>query len=194
MATRTKTKAKKTVKKAPPVVTEVVNVYPPEPKNSKGKYLTAALAVVLLVVLFWYKTGSWPIVAVVNYRPIFRFQLNDMMYQQIGPQTLDSLVIEQLIKDDIAAKRITVADAEIDAKISEIKASLGSDEAFQQALAAQGLDETRLREQVKIQLGLEKLVADGATDSGEIQTKIYDYLTNIKNGKKVWTIVPTQEE
>lgn len=190
MATKTKSKAKRVVKKISPEVIEIPVVTPKQNKDLP-KYVSAVCAVILLIVLFWYKTGSWPVVAVVNYKPIFRFQLNDTMYQQIGAQTLDSLVIEQLIKDDIAAKHIAIADADIDAKITQIKSSLGTDADFQQALAAQGLNEARLRDQVKIQLGLEKLVADGATDSAEIQTKIYDYLTNIKTGKKVWTLTST---
>lgn len=193
MTTKSKTKTKKVVKKTTPAVVEKNPVVVSKDNSNVVKYVSAVCALLLLVVLFWYKTGSWPVVAVVNYRPIFRFQLNDMMYQQIGAQTLDSLVIEQLIKDDISSKHIVIADADIDSKIASIKTSLGTEEAYQQALAAQGLNEIRLREQVKIQLGLEKLVADGATDSAEIQTKIYDYLTNIKNGKKVWTLTSVQK-
>ncbi len=186
------TRTKKAVKKITPEISEEV-VMVDSQSSEKVRYVSAACALLLLLVLFWYRTGSWPVVAIVNYRPIFRFQLDDMMYQQIGQKTLDSLVIEQLIKDDIAAKHIVIADSAIDAKITEIKKSLGSEAAYKQALAAQGLDEVRLRQQIKIQLGLEKLVAGGATNSDEIQTKIYDYLTNIKTGKKVWTLTSARK-
>ena len=55
------------------------------------KQKIAALA--LLLVLFWYRTDSWPVVALVNGWPVTRFELNQLMYKRVGPEALENLVM-----------------------------------------------------------------------------------------------------
>lgn len=194
MATATKKtiRRKPTTKKADNVVEVIEPVI--EKKDSRTtKYVLAAFTVLSMLTLYWYRTNSWPVVALVNYRPIFRFQLEKQMFDQIGAETLDSMVVERLIKGDLASRKISVSPVDIDAKISQIKSQLGSEDVYKQALAAQGLTEAKLREQLGIQLGLQQMVAGDSTDSADIQTKVYDYISKIRDGKKVWTVTSEQK-
>ena len=50
------------------------------------------LIAALVVGNFWYKTNSWPVAAVVNGFPVMRFQLDQLMYQRVGPDALEELI------------------------------------------------------------------------------------------------------
>lgn len=155
---------------------------------SRWRLVTVTLGLILLVGFFWYKTNSWPVVSLVDNRPIFRFQVDQMLFAQGGAQALDSLIVEQLIANDISNKNIQVSDEEIQAKLDQIKTQIGSEEAFAQALTAQGLTEDSLKKQFKLQLGLEKLV-EPSTDSAVLQERIYTYVEALRASSRVktWT-------
>ncbi len=154
--------------------------------NNSRKVLIVVL-LVLLLGLFWYKTNSWPIVGVVNYKPIWRWQLNELMYNQVGKQAVDNLVTEQLIRDELENKEIDVKDADVDAKINDIKKQIGSDAAFNQALSVQGMTIDQLKKQIKLQLGLEKLV-EPSTESAKLQEEVYAKVQDLKAKQKVWLV------
>lgn len=140
----------------------------------------------LLLLLFWSQTNSWPVAAVVNYRPIWRWQLDRQMYRQIGQQTLDNLVTEAVIADELAAKKVEVDAKDIDAKVEDIKKQIGTEESFNQALTLQGMTLDQLKEQISMQMGLEKLV-EPSTDSAKFQQQVYDLVQKLRSQAKVWT-------
>lgn len=140
----------------------------------------------LLLVLFWSQTNSWPVAAVVNYRPIWRWELDNQMYRQVGQQTLDNLITEQVIKDELAAKQISVDSKAVDAKVEDIKKQIGTEESFNQALTLQGMTLDQLKEQISMQMGLEKLV-EPSTDSAKFQQQVYDLVQRLRSQAKVWT-------
>ncbi|KKR84045.1 MAG: PpiC-type peptidyl-prolyl cis-trans isomerase [Candidatus Woesebacteria bacterium GW2011_GWB1_41_10] len=125
MATKRKTKVIKVIK------TQEVEEW----WGTKQKIASLAL----LVVLFWYRTDSWPVVALVNNYPISRFELNQLMYKRVGQEALENLVVDKLIVQELAAKGVNVSDEEVNKKIEEIKTQIGSAESFEQALAIQGM-------------------------------------------------------
>lgn len=140
-----------------------------------------------LLVLFWYKTDSWPIAAVVNYRPVWRWELNQAMYGQVGQQVLENLIIEQVINEELAKKRVEVDTAKVDGKVEEIKTQVGSDVSFEQALAFQGLSLDRLKSQIRMQMGLEQLV-ESSTDSAVMAQRVYDLVQKLRGDAKVWLV------
>ena len=157
-----------------------------EPAQRWGRRLHILL-ILLLLGLFWYRSNSWPVVAVVNYRPIWAWDLNELMYQQVGQQALDNIITENLIVDELARQKVAVNAADVDAKIADIKKQIGSDESFTQALAMQGMTETRLRDQIKMQLGLEKLV-EPSTDSAVMQESVYAKVQDLRSAGRVWRL------
>src|SRR3989344_4177369 len=103
MATKRKTKVIKVIK------TQEVEEW----WGTKQKIASLAL----LVVLFWYRTDSWPVVALVNNYPISRFELNQLMYKRVGQEALENLVVDKLIVQELAAKGVNVSDEEVTKKI-----------------------------------------------------------------------------
>lgn len=141
------------------------------------KQKVAALA--LLLVLIWYRTDSWPVVALVNNYPISRFELNQLMYKRVGQEALENLIVDKLIIQELSVKRVTVSDDEVAKKIEEIKTQIGSQESFDQALAIQGMTQDQLKGQIKIQLALEKLV-EPSTDSAVLQERVTKLVTDLR--------------
>ena len=144
------------------------------------------LIILLSLVLFWFKTDSWPVAALVNNHPIWRWQLDEAMYRQLGKQTLDNIVTEQLIKDELAVRKVQIDAKDVDAKIGDIKKQIGSDESFNQALTLQGMTVDQLKQQITMQMGLEKLV-EPSTDSAKFQKSVYDLVQKLRSQAKVWT-------
>jgi|SRR3989344_3693783 len=185
MAVKTKkvtkiTKARKSVKVETLVVKNKL-----DPK--KIRLILIFCVLLLLPVTFWYKTRSWPIAAVVNYMPITRFELNQMMYDKVGREALDALITQKLVAQEMRTRKISVSAKEIDAKLEEIKVQLGSDENFNQILELQGVTMQELRNQIEFQLKLEKLVPD-STDSAKMQEDISATLSALRSKAKVWKL------
>ena len=151
------------------------------------KQKIAALA--LLLVLFWYRTDSWPVVALVNGWPVTRFELNQLMYKRVGPEALENLVMDKLIIQELSSKGITVTEDETSKKLDEIKGQIGSQESFDQALAIQGMTEEQLKGQIKIQLALEKLV-EPSSDSAVLQERVTTLVSSLRD-KAVVRIIST---
>jgi len=159
------------------------------PKIDKKKLKMAGMVVLVAAALglFWWKTNSWPIAAVVNGFPVMRFQLNQLMYQRVGPDALEELITKRLIEDELKLKRVKVSDVQVLEKLGEIKTQLGGDEAFNQALTYSGMTIVQLKGQIKWQLGLEALV-EPSTDSAVLQERVQQKVEELRQKTKVWRL------
>ena len=170
---------------------KVVEEVPVEVKRSLvvGRFrgVVAGLIVLVLLGLFWWKTNSWPVAAVVNGFPVMRFQLNQLMYSRVGPDALEELITKRLIEDELKFKRVKVSDVRVLEKLGEIKTQLGGDEAFSQALAYSGMTTEQLKGQIKWQLGLEALV-ETSTDSAVLQERVQQKIEELRQKAKVWKL------
>lgn len=135
----------------------------PQPVFTK-KFILVTIALVLLVIGAYLKR-NWFIVAFVDGRPITRIALDRVLVKQYGPQTLDNMINESLINQEVANQHITVSESDIDQKIAEITAGLPEGVTLDQALQLQGMDSTEFKKQIKIQLGIDKILASKITVS-----------------------------
>jgi peptidyl-prolyl cis-trans isomerase C len=71
---------------------------------------------------------------------------------------LDDMIAFKLLVQEVAARKIVVPDADIDAQIAKVRSQFPSDAQFQQALAAQKVTVEKLRDNARTQLGVEKLL------------------------------------
>lgn len=182
-----KPKTKRVVKKVEPVV-EILET--PNVMRSHAVGIRWALIVILCllgVVGFWYKTNTWPIVAVVNYQPISRFEVDQQLFNQSGKEVVDGLITKKLIEQELKNKKITVTNAEVDTKMAEIKKQFGTEENFKQILTMQGMTEAQVVEQITLRIGLEKLV-EPSTDSAKLQSDIAKLIDDLKLKAKIWTV------
>lgn len=142
---------------------------------------------ILAIVGFWYKTHTWPITAFVNYEPITRFELDQMMYSRVGAEALDALITQRLVSQELRNRKISVTSAQIDAKIEEIKKQLGPDNNIDQILKMQNMTLADLKSQIEFQLKLEKLVP-ASTDSAALQESVANEISTLRTKAKVWMI------
>ena len=114
---------------------------------------------VLAAILYYLK--SFFVVALVNNRPITRYQVIKSLEQQGGKGTLDSLISEELIKQDAQKKGVTVSQQEIDERVKSIEDEIKkSGQSFDNLLKTQGITRQQVEEQTRLQLILKRLLAD----------------------------------
>lgn len=176
-------RVRKTVKHVEPVVEEPVmssEVFetPAEPKK-KFPMFTVGAAVLLAagLVFFWYKTNSWPIVAMVGLRPVTRFEIAQGLFARGGKSEIDNRVLELQVQEEFRSRGVKVTSQEVDAKIEEIKKNLGPNADLETILSARGLTMTDYRRQLELLLGAEKAVSANVTISDE---EVNSYLASNK--------------
>lgn len=137
-------------------------------KGFFGKYklLFPVILILLLLILFLTNKGLI-FAAVVNGKPIFRWDLNRVMSSRYGQQTLENMINEQLIADEAKKAGVTVTQAEIDAKEKELVASLGDNVKLEDLLKYQGMTKSDFDDQIRLQFIVQKVVGKGITITDE---------------------------
>lgn len=130
--------------------------------RSKKVYIVLALA--LLIILIMWRPG-WFIAASVNGQPITNFELLYKINQQFRKQTLEQLIDERLVMDEVRKNNIIVTESEINQRLSQLENNVGGTQVLDNLLASQGQTRETLRSQLKLQLGIEKLYQNEATVS-----------------------------
>ena len=133
-------------------------------KKDKRVYLVVLL--IGLSLLIFYKK-AWFIAAMVNNTPISNFEVLYKMNQQYRSQTLSQLINEKLILAQARKNNITVTPSDIDKKISQIESSVGGAQILDNLLTQQNQTRQGLRDQLVIQLSIEKLYDKDATVSAD---------------------------
>jgi parvulin-like peptidyl-prolyl isomerase len=80
--------------------------------------------------------------------------LNSQFYKQV----LDSLVARTLLQQEAKAENVTVSEEEVNQQVNALRSRAPNPEAFQKALAANGLTEEKLRQQIRREGVVQKLV------------------------------------
>ena len=129
-------------------------------ENHRSRYILGVVIVVIILLLAGLVVAkkNWFVVAMVNNRPITSVELYQKLNQRYGKDVLDSLIEEKLIKDEAKKQKASVSSQEVDKKLKEIEDQLGGKEALDFALSSRGLSLAQLREQINVQLLVEKMV------------------------------------
>ncbi|MBX4187050.1 MAG: SurA N-terminal domain-containing protein [Candidatus Doudnabacteria bacterium] len=157
-----------------------------EPKKKfNPKWLAAAVIVILAAGAAFYFRNLL-VAATVDGHIISRLSVVKRLEKQSGSSVLNSLIDDQLISNAAANKKITISEDEINAKLDKIKSQVeasGSD--MDTALKNAGLTAAELRQQIVLQLKLEKLLSDKLNVSDEEVAKyIADNKVTIAAGKE----------
>lgn len=145
-------------------------------------------AIVLFAVLIVYvilvppgKSGGDETVAKVNGVAIGKTKLYDALVKAGGTQTLQSLISEELIRQEGDKAGIQVTDADLDKELASIKKSFSSDAQFEQALAQYNMTLDKLKDDMKTQVTLRKMLEPQATVTDDDVKTYYD--TNLESLK-----------
>lgn len=138
-----------------PAENEVLGIS--QQKKRDWKLVFFAVLVIGLIGLFLTNKGLL-LAAVVNGKPIFRWELNKAMTERYGAQTLEGMVSERLIAEEAAKANVSVSQDEIDTKEKEIVRGLGGDVSIEEVLQYQGMTKEDFDNQIKLQLTVQKLL------------------------------------
>ena len=164
-------RAKKSTKKVTAAMTEMTakkSATQPQPKKTTKKLLfLLGLAAVVLVWLFLRSRPGIFLAATVNGKPILKSELNKRLTDRFGEQMLEALISEQLIINAAQKQGVVVTPEEVQAKISEIEASLKGSVSLAESLKIQGITRGEFEKQISIQLSIDKMFSNQASVSAE---------------------------
>jgi parvulin-like peptidyl-prolyl isomerase len=155
------TKPAKTVTNNEVVETNILSET--QPRSSSKPYLFIVIGF-LIVAGFFGK--QYIVAAMVNNKPILRLSVIKELEKQGGQQALDSLITQELIKQEAAKKKIVINNEDVNKKIAELDAQFKAQgQTLDKILEQQGLTRVEIKDQLKVQIMLEKLIGDKLTVS-----------------------------
>ncbi len=163
-------------------------------KSGKAKYLVLGLAVIVLAGLaFVFK--SLFVAAIVNGKPISRVSLIKEMEKSAGSQTLENLVMKELIFQEAKKQNISVASEEIQGQIDELTKSVEAQGmTLDSALAMQGVKRQDLEENIRIQKTIEKVLGAQIELSEDEVKKYFEENKNLYSGSNYEDVKPNIEQ
>jgi len=157
------------------------------PSRSKIKpWMAIVIVVVILFVALAYYYRGLLVAVTVNGSPISRFSVIRALEKDAGKRVLESLVTEKLITDEIQEKGIVVGDDEVNAELVKIEESVTAQGGtLDAALEAQGMTREALTKDIRIRLGIAKLLGDAAQVSdSDIDAFIAENKVTIPKGEE----------
>lgn len=155
----------------------------PEPVKSSASSVfnkkTVAIVVIILIIaaLAYIYRGVF-VAATVNGQPISRLAVIRELEKQAGRATLDAMVNEQIVRDEIAKQGIVVEDETVNQEIAAIEAQITSQGGtLAAALMAQGMNLDELKDQILLQKQVEQLLASKMNVTDE---EVSAYITENK--------------
>ncbi|PWU24155.1 hypothetical protein C5B42_00455 [Candidatus Cerribacteria bacterium 'Amazon FNV 2010 28 9'] len=178
-ATTPEPKAKKTVKKivakktiaakkekevAMPVVAEEdeqMMVASTSSSSARSRKIVFTIIAVLIVLgLAAYKFQYVFIPAKVNGKPIFIWQYAAYLHNTFGKDAIQTLTTQAIINQEIAKSGVTVSGDEIQKEVDTLDKQASASGGINAMLTAQGMTMSQLRDQIRIQLAVKKILKD----------------------------------
>lgn len=113
-------------------------------------------------------------VAVVNGHVITKGDLYDSMYAQIGEQAVDQLITRILIEQEAQRQNVEVSDDEVAAEIDELAEQYGGRDGLEMLLNQSGSSMEAFEDNVRLNLYVEKMLADQIEISEDDLRKFYE--------------------
>lgn len=131
--------------------------------------------IVVLIGLFAFWKKDWFVVAVVNNQPVTSVEFYQNLKAKSGQEVLDQIIRDKIISQEAASKGVVVSTNDIDKKVKEIEGQVGGKDQLKAALTSRNITETDFRNQIKIQLLVEKLLEKDIKVS---EKEVDDYIAN----------------
>ena len=152
---------KKSLRKLPPE--NLLPIEPPKPARPFPLTKVALIVVVLGLVAIFVSNKGLLVAAIVNGRPIFRWQLTRVLTSRFGQQTLDNMISQALVDEEAKKAGLSISQAEIVKKESDLVQSLGGNVSIDDILKYQGMTKADFEDQLRLQLTVEKLLGKDIT-------------------------------
>lgn len=145
----------------------------------KIRFKTLIWALIILLILgggYYFKSVF--IAAWVNGRPVSRLVVIDKLEKESGKSVLESMINERLINDEVKQRKINISDEDVNNRIKTIEDQIKSQgSTLDDELVNAGLTRETLKDQIKTQLQLEKML-EGKVDVSD--SEVADYISSNK--------------
>lgn len=125
---------------------------------SKKTLAILAVLIVAAIAVFIFLSTRSDVVAKVGSESLTKDDLYTFFVDQNGEAALDTLITKNLINQEVEKEKINVTDKEINAELQELIDSYGGEETFEQQLTASGLTQDDIKEDIEVNLKIEKLL------------------------------------
>lgn len=140
----------------------------------KKVWVSIVAVVVAVGVILFVTLSQDGYIAKVNGQEISEEALNSILLSDYGESALDTLITNEIIKQELEKEDIEVTDEELEEEYSELVDSYGSEEAFQEALTASGVDEAMVKQNIETYLATNKLLEPRITVTEEELNDYFD--------------------
>ena len=141
------------------------------------RYLAITLLVITLGAFLFFKK-NWFVAAVVNNQPITTVEYYQNLKAKDNKEILNQIVRDKLITQEANKNGIVISQQDLDKKTGEIEKQLGGKDQLKQALESRNISEEEFKNQIRIQLLVEKLLKDQI----KVEDKeIDEYIANNKD-------------
>ncbi len=146
------------------------------PMTAKPKFNTKVLYLIIgllaLSALLLANKGML-VAAVVDGRPVWSWELNRVLVDRYGKQTLEGMISEKLIEGEAGKSGVNLSPAEVKAREDEIVQGLGGGMSLEEILKIQGLSKDEFDRQISLQLTVQKILGKDLTiTEGDIDNYI----------------------
>lgn len=138
-------------------------------KFKAGKYIVLAMVLILGLSLAGCKKdeAKSEIVATVDNINITKDELYDLLVEQYGAQTLDALISDKIIELEVAKNKVEISSEEVDKEVESMANYYGGMEALDNAMKSYNMTMEDMKDNVKMNLSLKKLVGSNIIISDE---------------------------
>ena len=160
--------AKKKLSTTPQELSEPINKSPSGLSVFKKRKTAILIAIVILAIAglaFLFKDKF--IVATINGKPIFRYELNQRLTGSFGKETLENLIVERLIKEEATKKNVVVNEGDISKEVQKVEASLGAGTKLEDVLKYQGVSLAEFKNQLELRLKVNRILEKEITVTQE---------------------------
>jgi parvulin-like peptidyl-prolyl isomerase len=141
---------------------ESISYSAPSAERSHTRWIAAVIVILAALGIFLGSRG-YIVAAMVNGKPIFRWDLSMALQSRFGAQTLESMISERLIADTAQKSGVTITPSEIEAKMNNLLKSLGPNVKIEDLLKYQGMTKADFDQQIRLQLTVEKILGKDVT-------------------------------
>ena len=144
-------------------------------KNFKnGKYIVLTFVLLLAFSLTGCTSKDAEVVAVIGDKNITQNELNDILVERYGVETLNSMISEKVVELELAKQKIKVSAEEIATEFDAMQKQYGGKEALDNALLNANLTEKDLKQDIEKNISLKKLLKDDVKVSDDEMAQYYE--------------------
>lgn len=135
--------------------------------KKKPKYLFLLVLLIAVITVVGYFFRDKFIIAIVNGKPIFRFEVSQKLFSSFGKETLENIIVEKLIEEEAKKQSVLVSKEDLDKELDKVGKSLGNNMKLEDVLKFQGVSLDDFKKQLIIRLQVNRILEKKTTITPE---------------------------